>query len=78
MLDTAGDLDHLTANTGAESPVTVRWFLSHLLEETARHARHADILRELVDATAVRWSTALHAGICSRCPWTQLPTAAPT
>jgi uncharacterized damage-inducible protein DinB len=33
--------------------VTVRWVLIHLVEETARHAGHADILREALDgATA--------------------------
>jgi hypothetical protein len=30
----------------------LRWIVSHLLEETARHAGHADILRELVDGAA--------------------------
>jgi hypothetical protein len=31
----------------------VRWVLLHLVEETARHAGHADIIRETVDgATA--------------------------
>lgn len=29
--------------------VNLRWILAHLLEETARHAGHADILRELID-----------------------------
>jgi uncharacterized damage-inducible protein DinB len=29
--------------------LTLRWMLAHLVEETARHAGHADILRELVD-----------------------------
>jgi uncharacterized damage-inducible protein DinB len=28
---------------------TVRWVLLHLIEETARHAGHADILREALD-----------------------------
>ena len=28
---------------------TVRWILSHLIEETARHAGHADIIREAID-----------------------------
>ncbi|MFC7330909.1 DinB family protein [Marinactinospora rubrisoli] len=31
-----------------------RWTLAHLIEETARHAGHADILRELVDGTTGR------------------------
>ena len=29
-----------------EPPVSHRWILAHLLEETARHAGHADILRD--------------------------------
>ena len=32
-----------------DPPVNLRWVLVHLLEETARHAGHADILRELID-----------------------------
>lgn len=30
-------------------PVTARWILNHLIEETARHNGHLDILRELAD-----------------------------
>jgi len=29
--------------------VSMRWVLIHMVEETARHAGHMDILRELVD-----------------------------
>ena len=29
--------------------VSLRWVYVHLIEETARHAGHADILRELTD-----------------------------
>ncbi len=29
--------------------VTLRWVLIHMVQETARHAGHADILRELID-----------------------------
>jgi hypothetical protein len=32
--------------------VTMRWVLIHMVEETARHAGHADILRELIDGIA--------------------------
>jgi hypothetical protein len=32
-------------------PVTMRWVLIHMVEETARHAGHADIVRELIDGT---------------------------
>ena len=44
------DLDDLCAN--AESvgrPFTLRWVYVHMLEETARHLGHMDILRELAD-----------------------------
>ena len=30
-------------------PVTLRWILLHLIEETARHNGHIDILREMAD-----------------------------
>jgi hypothetical protein len=33
---------------------SVRWVLLHLVEETARHAGHADILRELIDGDTGR------------------------
>ena len=31
------------------APVTLRWILFHLTEETARHNGHLDILREMAD-----------------------------
>jgi hypothetical protein len=40
-------LDDLAAN--AKDDVSLRWIYIHLIEETARHAGHADILRELTD-----------------------------
>jgi uncharacterized damage-inducible protein DinB len=33
-------------------PVTLRWVLIHMVEETARHAGHMDIVRELIDGAA--------------------------
>jgi len=30
---------------------TVRWLLTHLIQETARHVGHMDVLRELADGT---------------------------
>jgi len=30
-------------------PLTLRWILQHLIEETARHNGHLDILREMAD-----------------------------
>jgi len=35
-------------------PVTLRWILFHLLEETARHNGHIDILREMTDGVTGR------------------------
>jgi hypothetical protein len=40
-------------DSGSE-PVNLRWVLAHLLAETARHAGHADILRELIDGSTGR------------------------
>jgi uncharacterized damage-inducible protein DinB len=42
------DLDDLGTAWSGES-VSMRWVLIHMLEETARHAGHMDILRELID-----------------------------
>lgn len=33
-------------------PISLRWIYLHMVEEIARHAGHADILREQIDATA--------------------------
>ena len=44
------DLDDLCAGgADAERPFTLRWALVHLVEETARHLGHLDILGELAD-----------------------------
>jgi len=32
-----------------DRPRSLRWIMVHMIEETARHAGHADILRELTD-----------------------------
>ena len=36
-------------------PFTLRWAIMHLIEETARHAGHADLLREAVDGSVGEW-----------------------
>jgi hypothetical protein len=54
VIDAAPDLEAMCADTGDESPVSLRWVLLHLLEETARHAGHADILREQIDGRTGR------------------------
>ena len=45
----AGGPDAPCAGDDVQPPVNLRWVLAHLLEETARHAGHADIIRELLD-----------------------------
>jgi uncharacterized damage-inducible protein DinB len=50
----ASDLDAIAAQNDGLSPVNLRWIVMHLLEETARHAGHADILRELIDGATGR------------------------
>jgi uncharacterized damage-inducible protein DinB len=49
----AADLDALseyrTERTGEQ--FSLRWILSHMIEEYARHNGHADLLRETVDGT---------------------------
>ena len=46
-------LDHSVPHHRLGS-VSLRWIYTHMIEETARHAGHADILRELTDgATGV-------------------------
>jgi uncharacterized damage-inducible protein DinB len=46
----ATSLDQLSVvGRGNGSPFTLRWVLLHLIEETARHAGHADIVRETID-----------------------------
>ena len=47
-------LDDRCRGLDDESPANLRWVLAHLLEETARHAGHADILRELIDGSTGR------------------------
>ncbi|MEU2611899.1 DinB family protein [Micromonospora sp. NPDC007271] len=42
------DLDHVVPHPQL-GEVSLRWVLIHMVEETARHAGHADILRELTD-----------------------------
>jgi uncharacterized damage-inducible protein DinB len=45
----ASSLDESCQHAADGGPVNLRWVLMHLLEETARHAGHADIIRELID-----------------------------
>jgi hypothetical protein len=35
--------------TGYGEQVSLRWIMVHMLEETARHAGHLDLMREEID-----------------------------
>ncbi|MET9916338.1 DinB family protein [Streptomyces sp. NPDC006435] len=49
------DLDRPGARSLRETPPpSMRWVLVHMIEETARHAGHADILREQIDGSVGR------------------------
>lgn len=47
ILDGVTDLDEVSPTTGLNR----RWVLLHLVEELARHAGHADLVRESIDGT---------------------------
>ena len=48
----ADSLDDVSVDTLRNGkPFTLRWVILHLIEETARHAGHADLLREAIDGT---------------------------
>lgn len=49
ILAAAPSLDATGTRISDGSPFTLRWLLAYLLAEYARHAGHADLLREAVD-----------------------------
>ncbi|MEV6594786.1 DinB family protein [Streptomyces acidicola] len=55
VLDGCTDLGAPTPRPQPGKPApTLRWALTHMIEETGRHAGHADILRELIDGATGR------------------------
>ena len=49
------DLDPPGVRSARETgPPNLRWVLTHMVEETARHAGHADIIREQIDGSVGR------------------------
>ena len=54
LVERERDLDAVCPDFDGGPTVNLRWILGHLLEETARHAGHADVLRELVDGSVGR------------------------
>lgn len=49
LLDDPAGLDAVAAKPRRGQPVNLRWILTHLIEEEARHLGHADLLREAID-----------------------------
>jgi uncharacterized damage-inducible protein DinB len=46
------DLDQMSARTDRNGdPWSVRWIMIHMIEETARHCGHADLIRESLDGS---------------------------
>lgn len=45
----AASLDDLAARPWTSGPISLRWVVVHMIEETARHCGHADLLREAID-----------------------------
>lgn len=54
IIRSVGDPDALTVLPVHGQPLPLRWVLSHMIAETARHAGHADILREQIDGATGR------------------------
>jgi len=53
VVEVGGDLDRRSAVTDprAGATISLRWILLHMIEETARHNGHADLLREAIDGS---------------------------
>ncbi|MEV5064334.1 DinB family protein [Streptomyces sp. NPDC050085] len=51
-LDTLGTLSPQEASYTGDPHVSLRWILTHMIEEYARHNGHADLLREAIDGVA--------------------------
>lgn len=50
VVQAASDLEQLSVRSGPQGQRwDLRWVILHMIEETARHAGHADLLREAVD-----------------------------
>jgi uncharacterized damage-inducible protein DinB len=52
VLDAASSFDLAAASEAR--PTTLRWVVTHVIEETARHVGHMDITRELLDGRTGR------------------------
>jgi uncharacterized damage-inducible protein DinB len=50
------EMDELSVGDRDGERFALRWIVAHMIEETARHAGHADIARELIDGTTGYYS----------------------
>jgi uncharacterized damage-inducible protein DinB len=53
VADVGGDLDTLSAATDPQTGerFSLRWIMLHMIEETARHNGHVDLIREAIDGS---------------------------
>lgn len=49
IVDRAESLDEMAVRESWGRSCSLRWILIHMIEETARHAGHADLIRESID-----------------------------
>lgn len=55
IISECDNLDQLCQRALTTSePLSLRWLMVHMVEESARHAGHADILREQIDGQTGR------------------------
>jgi uncharacterized damage-inducible protein DinB len=55
IVSACDDLDRLCERAlTTPEPLSLRWVLVHMVDETARHAGHADIIREQLDGATGR------------------------
>ena len=54
ILSAVGDLETPVSRPIDDKLLSVRWVMAHMTSETARHAGHADILREQLDGVTGR------------------------
>jgi hypothetical protein len=49
VVASADSLGEMSEKDTRRGKVSLRWILLHMIEETARHAGHADLIRERID-----------------------------
>ncbi|TQS43544.1 DinB family protein [Cryptosporangium phraense] len=54
LVETAPNFDVPCAEEHRNHRMSLRWVIVHMIEETARHAGHADVTRELIDGSTGR------------------------